>query len=62
MLFLCWFKCTLLPRINKELLLYYYYNDNQNTDPENDLGGCKNATAEKKCEYKPKKSKETIEH
>ena len=38
-----------------------FYNDNQNTDPENDLGGSKNATAEKKCECKPKKNKETIE-
>ena len=38
-----------------------FYNDNQNTDPENNLGGSKNATAEKKCECKPKKNKETIE-
>ena len=38
-----------------------FYNDNQNTDPENDLGGSKNATAEKKCECKPKENKETIE-
>ena len=37
-----------------------FYNDNQNTDPENDLGGSENATAEKKCECKPKKNKETI--
>ena len=38
-----------------------FYNDNQNTDLENDLGGSKNKTAEKKCECKPKKNKETIE-
>ena len=38
-----------------------FYNDNQNTDAENDLGGSKNATAEEKCECKPKENKETIE-
>ena len=38
-----------------------FYNDNQNTDPENNLGGSKNATAEKKCECTPKKNKETTE-
>ena len=38
-----------------------FYNANQNTDPENDLGDSKNATAEKKYECKPKKNKETIE-
>ena len=38
-----------------------FYNNNQNTDLKNDLGGSKNATAEKKCECKPKKNKETIE-
>ena len=32
-----------------------FYNDNQNTDLENYLGGTKNATAERKCECKPKK-------
>ena len=25
-----------------------FYNDNQNSDPENELGGSKNATADKK--------------
>ena len=39
-----------------------FYNDNQNTDPKNDLGGSKNATADKKGECKPKKSKEAIKH
>ena len=39
----------------------WFDNDNQNTDPENDLGGSKNATADKKGECKPKKNKETIE-
>ena len=34
------------------------YNDNQNTDPENDLRGSKNATAEQKDEFNP--NKETI--
>ena len=34
------------------------YNDNQNTDPENDLRGSKNATAEQKDECNP--NKETI--
>ena len=34
--------------------------DNQNTDPKNELGGGKNATADKKGECKPKKTKETI--
>ena len=38
----------------------WFDNDNQNTDPENDLGGSKNATADKKGECKPKKNKETI--
>ena len=33
-----------------------FYNDNQNTDPENSLGGSKNETAEKKGECKPKKN------
>ena len=36
-------------------------NGNQNTDPENNLGGSKNVTADKKGECKPKKDKETIE-
>ena len=36
-------------------------NDIQNTDAENDLRGTKNAPADKKGEYKPKKNKETIE-
>ena len=39
----------------------WFDNDNQNTDPENDLGGSKNATADKKGECKRKKNKETIE-
>ena len=30
-------------------------------DPKNDLGGSKNATADKKAECKPNKNKETIE-
>ena len=38
-----------------------FYNDDQNIDPENDLGGSKNETGEKKSECKPKKNKETIE-
>ena len=38
-----------------------FYNDNQNNDPENDLGGSKNAAAEKKCKCKPKKNEETIQ-
>ena len=38
-----------------------FYNNNQNTDPENYLGGSKNATANKKCECKPKKNEEIIE-
>ena len=35
-------------------------NDNQDTDPENYLGGSKNATADNKNECKPKKNKWTI--
>ena len=31
-----------------------FYNDNQNNDLENYLGGTKNATAERKCECKLK--------
>ena len=37
------------------------YNDNQNADPEYDLGGCKNTKADTKGKCKPKKSKEAIE-
>ena len=29
-----------------------FYNDNQNTDPKNNLGGSKNATADKKGDCK----------
>ena len=36
-----------------------FYNDNQNTYLENDLGGSKNGTTERKCECKPKKNKKT---
>ena len=32
-----------------------FYNGNQNTDPENNLGGSKDATVDKKCECKSKK-------
>ena len=38
----------------------WFDNDNQNTYPENDLGGRKNATADKRGECKPTKDKETI--
>ena len=40
----------------------WFDNDNQNTDPENDLGGSKCANADEKGEYKSKTNKETIEH
>ena len=36
-----------------------FYNDNQNTYLENDLGGSKNGTTERKCECKPKKNRKT---
>ena len=39
---------------------WWFDNESQNTDPENDLGGSKNATANKKGECKLKKDKETI--
>ena len=38
-----------------------FYNDNQNTNTKNDLGGSKNETGENKNECKPKENKETIE-
>ena len=38
-----------------------FYNDNQITDPENDLRGSRNATANKKAGCKPYKNKEAIE-
>ena len=38
-----------------------FYNDTQITDPENDLRGSRNATANKKAGCKPKKNKEAIE-
>ena len=37
-------------------------NDNQNTDPANNLGVTKNTTADKEGECKPKKNKEIIEN
>ena len=38
----------------------WFDNDNQNTYPENGLGGSKNATADKRGECKPTKNIETI--